>query len=102
MFWSKHSRNYKLARIQTPVFRSFVEATGWRRKYKDLYDANDTMRERIKKNCPQLLAQFDNWTVYVDPNIDNPLKRSRGSMRLGNSRIKAPSSTRASLTLAQA
>lgn len=73
-----------LARIATPGFNNFAEATRWHRKYQDLYVANDAMRERIKKNCPSLLAQFDNWTVSVDPNIDNPVKRSRGFYAFGN------------------
>ena len=72
-----------LARILTPEGMSFGEAIRWRKKYKALYDANENMRRLIEKNCPQLLPQFDKWTVYVDPNIDDVYKRSRGTYAHG-------------------
>lgn len=66
-----------LAQIAIPKFNSFAEEVAWRKKYKALFDINESMREHIKKVCPSLLAQFDRWIVYVDPNIDNPLKRAK-------------------------
>lgn len=59
-----------LARILRPDFKSFNDGVQWVKKYKDLFDQNDSMRERIKKNCPQLLRKFDNWTISIDSNID--------------------------------
>jgi RHS repeat-associated protein len=66
-----------LARIITPGFKNFSEEMAWRRKYKDLYDMNNFVREEIKRKCPNLLPRFDNWIIYPDTNIDNPLKRGR-------------------------
>jgi RHS repeat-associated protein len=67
-----------LAQILEPQFGSFDEARKWRQRYRDLYDANNTMRERIKKYCPDQLAKFDNWRINIDPNIDaGYLRRAR-------------------------
>jgi uncharacterized protein RhaS with RHS repeats len=72
-----------LAQIQVPKFATFAEEAAWRRKYKDLFTVNDSMREHMKKYCPQLLDQFDRWKVYVDPQIDDMLKRQRGRYASG-------------------
>ena len=68
-----------LARIIEPEHKGFGDAVNWRKKYKDLYGMNDTMREYIKKHCPDMLPKFDNWDIYPDPNMDNPYKRARGA-----------------------
>ena len=69
-----------LARILTPKFGSFSEEVQWRKKYKDLIDQNNSMRERIKKRCPQLLQKFDDWTISLDPNIDGGYGKRAGGM----------------------
>ena len=67
-----------LAQILEPQFRTFDEARKWRQKYRDLYDANETMRQRITTYCPDQLAKFDNWRINIDPNIDGGyLRRAR-------------------------
>jgi len=48
----------------------FYEGIRWARKYKLLIDQNISMRERIIKNCPNLLQKFDKWVISIDPNID--------------------------------
>ena len=78
-----------LARISVPKFNSFAEEVRWRRKYKALFDANNSMRDQIEKYCPQLLDKFDNWLIYLDPNIDDPLRRSRGTYAFGRFRTQS-------------
>jgi hypothetical protein len=65
-----------LAQIIPPAFRTFNEERKWRQKYKELFELNDTMRDRIKKYCPDQLDRFDNWRINVDPNIDSVFNRS--------------------------
>ena len=83
-----------LARIIEPAFKSFTDAVNWRKKYKDLYEMNDTMRQYIKKNCPDMLQPFDNWDIYPDPNMDDPYMRRGGDAITKYSRNpKIPSSS---------
>ena len=69
-----------LARILKPDFKSFNDGVQWAKKYQDLFDQNNSMRERIKKNCPQLLQKFDDWTISLDPNIDGGYGKRAGGM----------------------
>jgi RHS repeat-associated protein len=66
-----------LAQIIVPTFRTFDDERKWRQKYKELFDLNETMRERIKKFCPDQLDRFDKWRISVDPNIDSVFNRRR-------------------------
>jgi hypothetical protein len=51
------------------------------KKYKDLIDANEYMRDRIDKLCKldrdAIKKEFDDWRIFLDKNIDDPLTRSR-------------------------
>ncbi|QTD46389.1 hypothetical protein [Ottowia testudinis] len=61
------------------------------KKYEDLFNANDSMRQAIIKNCPSLLKSFDEWVIFVDPNINDPLRRSKsswGSTRFSENRSR--------------
>ncbi|MDQ0568340.1 RHS repeat-associated protein [Variovorax paradoxus] len=73
---------FGLAVISLPG-ETFAEKMASVRKYKDLIDANNAMREKLAKTCPNLLEKFDRWRVYIDPNIEDPLRRSRGTYALG-------------------
>ena len=46
-----------------------------------MIDENESMRQRIQKLCgkdkSQLKKIFDEWRIFLDPNIDAPLARER-------------------------
>ncbi|MHA6897287.1 hypothetical protein ACQUJT_24955 [Ralstonia pseudosolanacearum] len=65
-----------MAGIITPNFKNFGESMAWHNKYKDLYRINNFVRDEIKRKCPNLLSRFDNWSIYPDPNIDDPYRRA--------------------------
>ncbi|WCM86281.1 RHS repeat domain-containing protein [Acidovorax sp. NCPPB 3576] len=68
-----------LARILKPDFKSFNDGVQWVKRYQELFDQNNAMRERIKKNCPNLLKKFDDWAISLDPNIDRGYGKRAGS-----------------------
>lgn len=72
-----------LAQIDLPG-ATFGERMAAAKKYKDLLDANSAMREKLAKTCPKLLEKFDRWRIFLDPNINDPLKRSRGTYAITN------------------
>lgn len=67
---------------------NFSDAVKWRKKYKNLIDADRIMRERLKAYCgkdkKRLQKIFDDWEVYVDPNINDVAHRSRGTYATTN------------------
>jgi len=62
---------------------SFTEAAALGRKEALLQQLADLMQEKIRKLCPQdrdrIQKIFDNWIVYVDPNINSMAHRSRNA-----------------------
>ncbi len=73
---------FGLAQIIPPTFGTFDGERKWRQKYKELFDLNDSMRERIKKYCPDQLERFDKWRIILDPNIDSVFNRARTSFAM--------------------
>lgn len=66
-----------------PSPKTFAEANALSKREALLRQLGNAMQEKISTLCnadrERLQKIFDNWEVYVDPNIDNVFKRDRGA-----------------------